>query len=167
LGWKKAISSRFSQAPAAIHAINEAALPRPTLLVAGRGNPRWMPRSSRTRYLGPVRGLGRWLAAADAFVLPTIYDPFSNACLEALAAGLPVITTAANGFAEIIEPGIEGEVVADPADTLALAEAIERWASVTRRAEARERLREKGARFSVEENLRQTLRAIEGAREPL
>lgn len=38
--------------------------------------------------------------AADAFILPTIYDPCSNATLEAAACGLPVITTAGNGAAE-------------------------------------------------------------------
>ena len=48
-------------------------------------------------------------AAVDVFVLPTIYDPFSNACLEALAAGLPVLTTTANGFAEILTPGVTGD----------------------------------------------------------
>ena len=35
--------------------------------------------------------------AADAFILPTIYDPCANAALEAAACGLPVITTEANG----------------------------------------------------------------------
>jgi len=38
--------------------------------------------------------------ASDAFILPTLYDPCSNATLEAAACGLPVITTEANGAAE-------------------------------------------------------------------
>jgi UDP-glucose:(heptosyl)LPS alpha-1,3-glucosyltransferase len=42
-------------------------------------------------------------AAADVFLLPTLYDPFANVTLEALAAGLPVITSAQNGASEIIE----------------------------------------------------------------
>ncbi len=40
-------------------------------------------------------------AAADVFLLPTLYDPFANVTLEALAAGLPVITSAQNGASEI------------------------------------------------------------------
>jgi UDP-glucose:(heptosyl)LPS alpha-1,3-glucosyltransferase len=143
----------------AIEAMNRAALAGSVLLVAGHGRPGAMPASTRTRYLGAVRGLARTLAAADAFILPTLYDPFSNACLEALAAGLPVITTTANGFAEILEPG-EGEAVADPADTPALARAIESWAPRARRDEAREPLREKGRAFTVERNVRETLAVV-------
>ncbi len=112
----------------AIEATNCAAGCQPTLLVAGHGRERGLPASERVRFLGPVRGLARYFAAADAFILPTIYDPFSNACLEALAAGLPVITTRANGFAEILAEG-EGSVVEQPDDLESLCRAIEHWAS--------------------------------------
>src|SRR5207245_1040817 len=79
------------------------------LLVAGRGNEMlyktkrlrfW--REETVQFLGEVADISRVYAAADIFILPTIYDPFSNACLEALACGLPVITTGSNGFSEII-----------------------------------------------------------------
>ena len=72
------------------------------LLVAGLGNQRVLQIKARE-----VPGRATiWcaFAAADIFILP-IYDPFSNACLEALACGLPVITTRDNGFNEIIEHG--------------------------------------------------------------
>ena len=95
------------------------------LLVAGRGNTKRF-RSSRARFLGVVRDLPALYTVADVFTLPTIYDPFSNACLEALAAGLPVVTTSANGFSEIITPGVHGHVV-EPGDVRALAAAIEFW----------------------------------------
>ncbi len=150
----------------AIEAVNEAAVAGPTLLVAGQGS-RWrMPSSSRVCYLGPTPNLSRLLAAADVFILPSLYDPFSNACLEAMAAGLPVITTSANGFAEIIEKPAEGEAISDPRDVLALARAIEEWASPERRAEVRGHLREKGVRYSMEENLRATIEIIEQVRGP-
>ena len=100
-----------------------------------------------------------------AFILPTLYEPFSNACLEALAFGLPVLTTEHNGFAEIIDRGVEGEVFSDPRDTAALAAGIDRWADAARRAEVRPRLLEKAARFTIEENVRSTLAIIEKARE--
>lgn len=151
----------------AVEAVNQAAVARPTLLVAGSGKPRKMPKSQRTRYLGPVRGLGRYLAAADAFILPTLYEPFSNACLEAMAAGLPVITTEANGFAEVIERSVEGEIVAEPSDVLWLARAIEQWGAPERRAAVRDRLREKGTQFSMEKNVRETLAILEKLRPPV
>jgi UDP-glucose:(heptosyl)LPS alpha-1,3-glucosyltransferase len=52
-------------------------------------------------------------AGADLFVLPTLYDPFANACLEAMACGLPVITTEANGAAELLHNGVNGYVLSE------------------------------------------------------
>ena len=72
------------------------------LLVAGRGN-QHSYKSKHVQFLGEVPDPVRIYSAADIFILPTIYDPFSNACLEALACGLPVVTTRSNGFSEIIE----------------------------------------------------------------
>jgi UDP-glucose:(heptosyl)LPS alpha-1,3-glucosyltransferase len=146
----------------AIEAMEAAAIPDSILVVAGRGNPEGLPESGRTIFLGGVRDLPRYLAAADAFILPTIYDPFSNACLEALAAGLPVITTAGNGFAEIIDAGVDGDVVERPDDVPALAAAIRRWSEPERRAAMRAPLQEKARRFTIETNVRQTLQAIDG-----
>lgn len=148
----------------AIDAVN-ASTSQPTLLVAGRGRPETMPHSDCVRFLGPVSDMGRVLAAADAFVLPTLYEPFSNACLEALAVGLPVLTTEHNGFAEIIERGAEGEVFSDPRDTASLAAGIDRWTDPARRAAVRPRLLEKAARFSIGENVRSTLAIVENLRQ--
>ena len=148
----------------AIDAVNAATRSRPTLLVAGRGRAEKMPHSSRVRYLGPVGDMARVFAAADAFLLPTLYEPFSNACIEALAAGLPVLTTEHNGFSEIIVRGGEGEVYPDPTDAAAIADGIDRWADPELRAAVRPRLLEKAARFTIEENLRSTLAIIGNSR---
>jgi UDP-glucose:(heptosyl)LPS alpha-1,3-glucosyltransferase len=59
--------------------------------------------ASRAHFAGPQRDTVPWYAAADCFVLPTLYDPFPNAALEALASGLPVITTLQSGAAELLE----------------------------------------------------------------
>jgi UDP-glucose:(heptosyl)LPS alpha-1,3-glucosyltransferase len=144
----------------AVEALGRVSGCAPVLLVAGRGDSRALPDCPRVRYLGPRGDVPRLLAAADAFVLPTLYEPFSNACLEALAAGLPVITTASNGFAEVIESGVEGEVIPEPTDLAALAGAIERWALPARRDGIGVRLQERGTTFSIEENVRQTLEHI-------
>lgn len=132
----------------------------PLLLVAGRGRPGRYGRHERVRFLGPVRKMNALYAAADLFLLPTYYDPFSNACLEALAAGLPVITTRANGFSEIIEPGAEGEALEDPSDAAGIARALEAWLDAERRAAVRPRLVELARRFSMEANVRNTLAAL-------
>jgi UDP-glucose:(heptosyl)LPS alpha-1,3-glucosyltransferase len=95
------------------------------LLVAGRGNTKQF-RSPQAKFLGVVQDLPALYTAADVFTLPTIYDPFSNACLEAVAAGLPVVTTSANGFSEIVTPGVHGHIV-DPGDVRGLAAALEFW----------------------------------------
>jgi UDP-glucose:(heptosyl)LPS alpha-1,3-glucosyltransferase len=143
----------------AIGAVN--ALPQSArLFVVGRGSAGGLPHSHRTRFLGPMPDVARFLAAADVFVLPTLYEPFSNACLEALAAGLPVVTTRHNGFAEIIAEGSEGEVVEDPRDLRSLAAAIEKWRDPERRHSIRPRLQKLGEKFSLEENVRQTLAVI-------
>jgi UDP-glucose:(heptosyl)LPS alpha-1,3-glucosyltransferase len=130
-------------------------LPEITLLVAGKGKSFAMPENARL--LGPRVGLQADFAAADVFVLPTFYDPFSNACLEALAAGLPVLTTTANGFSEIVEAGVQGSIF-EPGDAAALVEALRSWMSQA--AASRETCRELAARYSVAENTRRTLEAI-------
>jgi len=143
---------------AALDGIREVnAACHPVLLVAGRGNPRRYRGGERVRFLGPVRQMAACYAAADAFILPTLYDPFSNACLEALAAGLPVITTEANGFSEILQPGIDGEILDDGADAIAVARAIEAWSDPAHRAAIRPHLLELASRFTIEANVRNTL----------
>lgn len=131
-----------------------------TLVVAGRG-PADAFRSDCVRFTGPTSELGMLFGAADVFVLPTYYDPFSNACLEALAAGLPVITTPANGFSEIIEQGIHGGVVPE-GDVLALSGEIEKWRAPEVRESARSACLARAAEFSIERNARETLRVLEG-----
>jgi UDP-glucose:(heptosyl)LPS alpha-1,3-glucosyltransferase len=62
--------------------------------------------------------------AADFLVHPTFYDPFSRVAIEAMACGLPVITTRQNGAAEMIRDGTEGFVLEDPRNTATLADRI-------------------------------------------
>jgi UDP-glucose:(heptosyl)LPS alpha-1,3-glucosyltransferase len=75
-------------------------------------------------FLGPVRDPVPYYAAADVFVLPTYYDPCSLSVLEAAACGLPSVTTQINGAADLITDGMQGYVMADPADHLDLAQKL-------------------------------------------
>jgi len=69
-----------------------------------------------------------WYQMADALLFPSRYDPFANACLEANACGLPVITATSNGFHEQIRPGVNGLVLAPVWDTKQAAEAVAAFA---------------------------------------
>jgi UDP-glucose:(heptosyl)LPS alpha-1,3-glucosyltransferase len=129
------------------------------LLVAGRGDERKF-RSGRVRFLGAVQDMPALYGAADIFLLPTIYDPFSNACLEALAASLPVISTRANGFCEIIETGVHGAVIDDPRNTDAICEALRFWSASARREQALLGIRELAARFDISANVARTLEIL-------
>src|SRR5437763_1302668 len=137
------------------------------LLVAGRGNARlyktkrlrfW--REDPVQFLGEVADMLRIYAAAHIFILPTIYDPFSNSCLEALACGLPVITTRSNGFSEIIEDGVHGSIVDHARDLLALRNAIRLWSDPSRRAEARSITTERASQFDITINIAATLKVL-------
>jgi len=130
-----------------------------SLVVAGKGNAAPFAHVPSVQFIGPRSNLQADFAAADVFVLPTVYDPFSNACLEAQAAGLPVITTSANGFAEIMTEGVHGTTIA-PGGVDALAQALQSWRAGGKAAAARDACRENAARYSVAENARQTIAAI-------
>ena len=67
--------------------------------------------------------------AADFLVHPTFYDPCSLVALEALACGLPVLTTQYNGAAELLTVPDNGLVVDDPHDAAELGGAIARVAN--------------------------------------
>jgi UDP-glucose:(heptosyl)LPS alpha-1,3-glucosyltransferase len=109
------------------------------------------------QFLGEVADMVRLYAAADIFILPTIYDPFSNACLEALACGLPVITTRSNGFSEVINDGVHGSIVDHPGDLPALRDAIHFWSDPSRRTAARSTNIQRATQFDISKNISETL----------
>lgn len=67
--------------------------------------------TQRAHFSGAQQDVKPYYGAADAFVLPTLYDPFPNVALEAMAAGLPVVTSTKSGAAELVENGNNGYVV--------------------------------------------------------
>lgn len=77
--------------------------------------------TSRVYFLGKKAEVDSYYSAADALLLPTLYDPFPNVCTEAFASGLPVITSSKCGAAELIVDGENG-YVADALDVEAMAE---------------------------------------------
>lgn len=94
--------------------------------------------------------------AADAFALPTLYDPFPNTALEAFACGLPVITSTKSGAAELIREGENG-FVCDALDQKGLASALIRLSDQAFRLRAGAAARETVTRLTQENMARQLL----------
>jgi UDP-glucose:(heptosyl)LPS alpha-1,3-glucosyltransferase len=90
--------------------------------------------ADKARFLGGRQDTEVCYAASDVYVLPTLYDPFANTTLEALASGLPVITTAANGASELIQPGVHGTVLGGDAKPETIADALLEWLPAKKRA---------------------------------
>jgi UDP-glucose:(heptosyl)LPS alpha-1,3-glucosyltransferase len=109
---------------------NTGAAPAHAIIV-GRDDPRAFARlaqrlgvADRVIFAGPTKRIHRFFHAADCLAHPTYYDPCSRVVLEAMAAGLPVITTRYNGAAERITHGQEGYVIPSPDDVDGLARCI-------------------------------------------
>lgn len=134
------------------------------LLVIGRGKKakftpliRDLGLTDRVHFAGSSQNVVDYYGAGDLFVLPTQYDPFSNVCLEAMACGLPIITTAENGAAEVVEHGVSGFIQNDSG----CAEELARWLGFCLDREQLARMGLEAVQasrsFTLERNLEETL----------
>jgi UDP-glucose:(heptosyl)LPS alpha-1,3-glucosyltransferase len=96
-------------------------------------------------------------AAADVFLLPTLYDPFANVTLEALAAGLPVITSAQNGASEIIENEVNGFILPRADDTKLIVHLLDYLTEPAHRAHFRQPAQALAQKYDFAQNLNATL----------
>ena len=132
-------------------------------------------RRAMTRYLNEARRLGfdgeilsvegtpypeRYYGAADLLVHPTFYDACSLAVFEALASGLPVITTKSNGAGGIITDGREGFVVDDPRDISTLADRIHHLFDDKVREASSRAARELAEHYPMERNFEEMLKVF-------
>ncbi len=113
-----------------------------------------------TTFLGQRADAELVFATADVYVLPTQYDPFANTTLEALASGLPVVTTARNGGAEVLTEA-SGSVLEHTDDEDEVAAALLHWTDPTRLAAARGATRAAAARHPSERTARESTAVIE------
>ncbi|MBK5913167.1 glycosyltransferase family 4 protein [Rhodocyclus purpureus] len=104
---------------------------------------------ARVRFAGPQKDVGKLYGAADAFVFPTIYEPFGNVVLEAMATGLPVLTTTTCGGAELVVDGRNG-YVCDAFDDAGLANGMRALCDLERLAAMRPVARQTAEAFSLE-----------------
>ena len=140
------------------------------LLVAGSDDPspymKWVRKNGFgdcVAFLGPRKKIEELYAAADVFVLPTLYDAFANVCLEAMACGLPVLTSENNGAAELVENGNQGYVLqtSNPAE---LAGRLDFLKQASEREPMGERAARTASGFSREKHLSEVLNLYERVR---
>jgi len=70
----------------------------------------------RTKFIGPTAQVWRYYAAADVFALPTIYEAWGMVIVEAMACGIPVVTSKLAGAAIAVQDGLNGFLLDDPSD---------------------------------------------------
>lgn len=101
------------------------------LLVIGGGNTKHYMKLAESLkvddkiiFTGVAKDINEYYNAGEIFVYPTFYDPFANTCLEAIACGLPIITSRINGVTEILEDGTSYLVIENPSDDLEIVSKI-------------------------------------------
>ena len=80
----------------------------------------------RVLFLEPTSDIMHFYAAADVYAGPSLHDSFALPPMEAMACGLPVITSVTNGGSQIITEGLDGFVLSDPQDSVALSRILSR-----------------------------------------
>ena len=141
----------------AIEFVKRLRRPDVLLWVVGRGALPANANSRLVRHQTSATSISDIYRAADAFLLPTLYDPFANVTLEAMASGLPVITSAFNGASDFIKEGEEGWVWRDLNDLDSMVEK----AQLLFKPEIRESMgivaRSKAKQFTLARNVEATL----------
>ena len=105
-----------------------AAQPQAALLILGEGQEEAMLRqlasdlklTDSIHFLGHIEGVLPYLRASDVFVLPSLFEGVSLSLLEAMACGMPVVTTNIGGTREVIRDNLDGLLV-EPDDVPGLA----------------------------------------------
>jgi UDP-glucose:(heptosyl)LPS alpha-1,3-glucosyltransferase len=101
-------------------------------------------------FTGPRRDVDRLYAAADVFALPSLHEGCPVAIIEALASGVPVVTSSATGAPELLTGPLEELVVDDPRDTHAIAAALARALDPARRGRFAEAARAAALQTSLD-----------------
>jgi UDP-glucose:(heptosyl)LPS alpha-1,3-glucosyltransferase len=115
------------------------------------------------RFLGGRRDAELCFAASDVYVLPTRYDPFANTTLEALASGLPVITTRGNGAHELLGEGLQGSLIESPEDAAGMARALAFWLEPATLERGRLAARALAERHSAQSKMEQSAAILDEA----
>lgn len=110
--------------------------------------------SDRVHFVGRVEDPVCYYRSADIYVHPTRYDACSLSVLEALASGLPVITTSCNGASELVTDGVCGFVLNEGSSADEICNRIHHLLRKSTRQSMGIRAREAAERLSLDENYR-------------
>ena len=97
--------------------------------------------ADRVIFAGVTREVEKYYFAGDIFAMPSVYDTFGMAVLEAMAAGLPVIISRTVGAKDLVKDGVEGFVLGDPPTAIELSEKIKFLSNAKNRLKMGERAR--------------------------
>lgn len=112
-------------------------------------------------FTGRVKSVEKVYVNSDVFVLPTYYDACSLVVIEAMASGLPAITTEYNGVAGIINDGISGYVISHPPDSSELADKMELLMDKSWRQKMSEEASRTGQEYSTKKNHKEIMSVLE------
>ncbi|HBC86603.1 MAG TPA: hypothetical protein DCZ94_06590 [Lentisphaeria bacterium] len=84
--------------------------------------------SDNVRFEGRKENMREYYASADLLFYPTLYEPFSNVCLEAFSCSLPALTTSMNGASELVNDNANGFIVPDATEEPLMARYIAKFA---------------------------------------
>jgi len=120
----------------------------------------WLGLEDTVIFTGPTKNTGEYYANCDVLVLPTFYDACSLVVIEAMACGLPSITTTANGASGIITNGKDGYVISHPPNFNELTDAMKAFFSRQTLERMSKEASSTGQRYSIERNHREMLRVF-------
>lgn len=112
------------------------------------------------KFLGKVENPSFYYNLADVFILPTLYDPFSNATLEASSHLLPIITTTSNGCSEILTDNLNSSLLRVDDLPKGLLNAIKFWKCDKKRLSAQESLLQIRKKYTMAKNVESTIKFL-------
>ncbi len=101
------------------------------LVVGADQNSRWYQRSAlrlgvsgRIHFVGAIPDVRQIFHGVDALALPSLFEPFGNVVMEAMASGLPVLSSVQSGASELLPEPMRRFVVRDPTDAVEIAQKL-------------------------------------------
>lgn len=138
------------------------------LLVVGKDRPAYYQEMARKLrvldrvfFIGPRQDVENFYGAADIFTLPSIYEPFSNACVEALACGLPLVTTRITGASELILEEKNGLIIEDPRNIQEMVGILQKALLIWEGVSDRHQICNASSLPTLESNVREMIRIYE------
>jgi UDP-glucose:(heptosyl)LPS alpha-1,3-glucosyltransferase len=119
--------------------------------------------SDMLAFPGPTKQPELYYQACDVFVLPTFYDACSLVVFEAMAAGLPAITTVHNGASVIVRQGVDGMILQDPNNISELTDAMSFFLDTEVLRSASHAARLTAAQYTLKSNHQQMIEVLTDA----